>query len=68
MQIGAGVDDTIWLHHLRRHDYSRWLREKVKDPELADAAQAIESDAALSAAESRERIGAEIARRYTAAD
>lgn len=68
LQMAAGVDDATWLFHLRRHDYSRWFRDKVKDSELADAAHAIEADAGVSAADSRERIRTEIERRYTAAD
>ncbi|HET6468303.1 MAG TPA: HAD-IIB family hydrolase, partial [Geminicoccaceae bacterium] len=35
VQIGAGVDDDTWLHHLRAGDYSRWCRESIKDEELA---------------------------------
>ena len=27
LQIGEGVDDATWLHHLRAGDYSRWMRE-----------------------------------------
>lgn len=66
LQMGAGVDDATWLHHLRRHDYSRWFREKVKDPALAEAAHEIESEATISAAQSRARIREEIEQRYTA--
>lgn len=36
-QIAEGVDDETWLHHLNHHDYSRWIREEIKDQELAGA-------------------------------
>ena len=36
MQMADGVDDETWLHHLQAHDYSRWVREAIKDDELAD--------------------------------
>jgi hypothetical protein len=36
VQIAEGVDDSTWLHHLRAGDYSRWLKDKIKDGELAD--------------------------------
>jgi archaellum biogenesis ATPase FlaH len=64
-QIADGVDDETWLHHLRRHDYSRWFRESIKDESLAQAAAETESDTTLSAAESRSRILAAIEERYT---
>jgi HAD superfamily hydrolase (TIGR01484 family) len=74
-QIADGVDDETWLHHLRRGDYSSWLREAIKDGELADEVHAIETEtarsaarvrrAAESAAESRRRVRAAIEERYT---
>lgn len=66
MQIAEGVDDDTWLHHLRRHDYSRWFRETIKDDELAHAALQIENDRAVSAGESRARLRRQIEVRYTA--
>ena len=41
-QIAEGIDDETWLFHLRRGDYSRWFRDAVKDPYLADQAERIE--------------------------
>jgi hypothetical protein len=29
--MAEGVDDATWLHHLRAGDYSRWLRDSIKD-------------------------------------
>jgi hypothetical protein len=66
LQIGDGVDDDTWLHHLRSHDYSAWMREKVGDDELADAVAAVEDDDGLSAAESRQRVRGAVEDRYTA--
>jgi hydroxymethylpyrimidine pyrophosphatase-like HAD family hydrolase len=64
-QIGQGVDDETWLHHLRQGDYSRWFREKIKDEGLADEAVAVESMPDISAAESRRMIKHMIGKRYT---
>src|SRR5207248_9071779 len=64
-ELAAGVDDDTWLHHLRQGDYSRWCRTEVKDEELARDAEAVEKDRALDAGESRARIRAAIASRYT---
>ena len=66
VQIGDGVDDATWLHHLRAGDYSRWLGDAIGDGELAAEVAAIESDDALDAGESRARIKDAISRRYTA--
>lgn len=65
-QIADGVDDETWLYHLGLGDYSRWFRETVKDPELAEEAAAIEADRNLDAHASRGRIREAIERRYTA--
>ncbi|MGE0119049.1 MAG: HAD-IIB family hydrolase [Dongiaceae bacterium] len=67
LQIGDGVDDETWLHHLRAGDYSRWLRESIKDAELADAVAATEARQDLPPAESRRRIREAIEKRYTGA-
>src|SRR5262249_38659975 len=65
VELADGVDDDTWLHHLRRHDYSRWFQEVVGDQGLTAEAEAVESDPGLSPAESRARIRDAIARRYT---
>lgn len=64
IQIAEGVDDETWLHHLHQRDYSRWLREAIKDDELAGEAEKIER-ADLSPGESRARMREEIEERYT---
>lgn len=66
LQIAEGVDDETWLHHLRRHDYSTWMREKVRDDELADAVAAVEGAEGLDGAETRERVRRAVEDRYTA--
>lgn len=67
MQIADGLDDATWLHHLRACDYSRWFREYIKDPELADEIAAIEQNGDADAKSTREKIRSAIDRRYTAA-
>ncbi len=66
IRIASGVDDETWRHHLRAHDYSRWLRETIKDRELAQQVEEIENRED-SPQQSRERIFAAIRTRYTAA-
>jgi HAD superfamily hydrolase (TIGR01484 family) len=66
LQMAAGVDDRTWLHHLHAGEYSSWLRDAVKDHELAAEVRAIEADSSLSAQEGRRRLKAAIDRRYTA--
>jgi Helicase HerA, central domain len=67
LQIAEGVDDATWLHHLRAGDYSRWLAESIKDPEVASEIAVIEENAALNAGESRVRVKEAIDRCYTGA-
>ncbi len=66
LQIADGVDDETWLFHLRRGDYSRWLREDVKDAEVADKVQSIEGNEGFSPRESRKQIREAIEEKYTA--
>jgi HAD superfamily hydrolase (TIGR01484 family) len=64
LRIGDGVDDATWLHHLKRHDYSSWIDNEIKDPTLASEVHVIEgtlSDAALS----RRAVRAAVERLYT---
>jgi hypothetical protein len=65
MQLADGVDDETWLHHLRRHDYSRWFREGIKDEDLAAEVERIERLPNLSPRESRALIRTAIERDYT---
>jgi hydroxymethylpyrimidine pyrophosphatase-like HAD family hydrolase len=64
LQIGDGVDDDTWLHHLRRHDYSQWIASKIKDPDLAAQVRAIE-DTVGDARASRQTVRAAVERLYT---
>ena len=51
--------------YLRRGEYSRWFRDAIHSDELAEEAEAVEREPAISAAESRSRIRQAIVRRYT---
>ncbi|HYE93699.1 MAG TPA: HAD hydrolase family protein, partial [Terriglobales bacterium] len=64
VELAEGVDEATWEHHLRQSDYATWLRDEVKDPELADEIAALEREV-MPAAESRERALAAIRRKYT---
>jgi HAD superfamily hydrolase (TIGR01484 family) len=66
LQMAEGVDDSTWQHHLAQGDYSRWMRDSIKDEDLAGDVRAVEGDAAqLAACDSRERIRKAIESRYT---
>jgi hydroxymethylpyrimidine pyrophosphatase-like HAD family hydrolase len=64
-ELAEGVDEATWAHHLRRADYSAWLRSAIKDAELADEIHAVESSAGLSPSESRRLVLDAVRRRYT---
>ena len=64
LQIGDGVDDDTWLHHLRRHDYSAWIEREIKDPELAAEVRRIE-DTLPGVPLSRQAVRAAVERLYT---
>jgi hydroxymethylpyrimidine pyrophosphatase-like HAD family hydrolase len=66
MQLGEGVDDETWLHHLRRGDYSAWMRRSIKDEALAAAVAAVEAGPDQSPRTTRRRIRELIEDRYTA--
>jgi hypothetical protein len=64
LQIGDGVDDETWLHHLHQGDYSRWVRTALNDDALADELAAVEQDESVGAPEGRARIRSAIEERY----
>jgi hydroxymethylpyrimidine pyrophosphatase-like HAD family hydrolase len=66
LQLADGVDDATWLHHLRRHDYSHWLRTEVGDEELAAEVEAIERRPDAPPRDGRAALRAAVERRYTA--
>ena len=66
VQIAAGIDDATWLHHLHRQDYSRWIREALKDEPLANEIAKIEAGYRDSVDKSRAQIFNAVERRYTA--
>jgi hydroxymethylpyrimidine pyrophosphatase-like HAD family hydrolase len=69
VQIADGVDDETWQHHLRNGDYSRWIRECIKDDELAAEVQSVEDDSEQQGPRaSRDAIARAIASRYTLPD
>jgi HAD superfamily hydrolase (TIGR01484 family) len=66
-QIAEGVDEDTWSYHLKKHDYSVWLREAVKDDAVADEIATVEGNTNLPPAESRARILETIRKHYTSA-
>jgi hydroxymethylpyrimidine pyrophosphatase-like HAD family hydrolase len=81
LQEADGVDAKTWLYHLRRGDYSRWVRESIKDDGLADEIAAVEASSktdktekpaegraseSAEAADSRAAVRAAVEARYTA--
>jgi hydroxymethylpyrimidine pyrophosphatase-like HAD family hydrolase len=64
VELAEGVDEATWAHHLEHGDYSAWLREMIKDAELADEIAAIER-LGLPAAESRRQALERVRTRYS---
>jgi hypothetical protein len=64
-QLAEGIDQETWLFHLHRGDYSRWFRDAVKDPYLADQTERIEQRSNLEPGDTRNLIRHLIDTRYT---
>ena len=62
-ELAEGVDEGTWAHHLQTGEYSTWVRDMIKDPELADEIRAVEQDG-LSPSESRTRVLDAVRRKY----
>jgi hypothetical protein len=67
-ELARGVDEETWLYHLRRNEYSKWMRESIEDEDLASEVAQIENDRDSTAEETRRRIIAAIDRRYASPD
>ena len=65
LQLAEGIDDETWLFHLSRADYSRWVRDIIKDEDLAKRIAEIERQSGPPA-ESRRLVAAAVDERYTA--
>ncbi len=64
-QIAAGIGEDTWMYHLRRNDYSRWMRDVIKNSDLAAEVENIERRHDLGATRSRALICAAVEARYT---
>ena len=65
MQIGDMVDEETWRFHLEHGDFTRWLGEVIRDPELECAASQMETRYDLLIAERRTRLRRVIEAAYT---
>jgi hydroxymethylpyrimidine pyrophosphatase-like HAD family hydrolase/energy-coupling factor transporter ATP-binding protein EcfA2 len=63
-ELAEGVDDATWTHHLRRRDYSTWIRDMIKDDSLADEVARVEENRRFTPAESRRLVLDAIRRQY----
>src|SRR5262249_43951152 len=65
LQMAEGVDDETWEFHRKQGDYSRWLRDQVKDPALAEEVAGIEEEENRDPKETRAVVRAAIEKRYS---
>ena len=65
MDLADGVDDETWLFHLRKGEISQWLRQGIKDEQLAGQVAAVERNQKLDAAASRRKMRELIEATYT---
>ena len=64
-QIAEGIDEDTWLYHLRRGDYSQWMREAIKDNQMAEEIASIERSPHMSASDTRTAVVDAVNRRYS---
>jgi len=68
IQMAEGVDVQTWLHHLRQGEYSKWMREAIKDEDLAAEVMEIEKNQETEGLETRRQIIEAINKRYTGSE
>ena len=64
-QIADGIGEETWMFHLRRHDYSRWMRDVIRNRDLAAAVEDVEKRADLGPAQTRALVRTAVDARYT---
>ncbi len=64
LQLAEGLDLETWMYHLKRHDYSSWARDCIKDKTPASEIREIESTESLEHGQCLAHIKAAIASRY----
>ena len=65
VQLADGVDDETWEFHRKKGDYSEWIRDQIKDNQLADDLAEIEANSAADPKDTRAAVRAAIEARYT---
>jgi hydroxymethylpyrimidine pyrophosphatase-like HAD family hydrolase len=65
VQLAGGVDDETWEFHRTRGHFSVWVREQIKDDQLADELAKIEADRGAAPKDTRAAVRAAIEARYT---
>lgn len=65
LQMADGVDDETWEFHRTNGDFSKWVREEIKDKQLADELSEIEADKKAEPKDTRAAVRAVIEARYT---
>jgi HAD superfamily hydrolase (TIGR01484 family) len=65
LQMADGVDPDTWSHHLKQGDYSEWIRNAIKDDELADQIREIEQNDQLTPDDSLRMVREAVEKRYT---
>jgi hydroxymethylpyrimidine pyrophosphatase-like HAD family hydrolase len=63
-ELAEGVDEATWSFHLARRDYSAWMRDMIKDEQLADEVATLEGNAARSPGDARRLVLEMVRRRY----
>jgi hydroxymethylpyrimidine pyrophosphatase-like HAD family hydrolase len=64
-QIAEGIGEETWMFHLRRHDYSRWMRDVIRNRDLAAAVEDVERRGDLRPDQTRALVRAAVDARYT---
>jgi hypothetical protein len=59
------VDDATWLHHLKGGEYSKWVREAIRDEDLARDVAEAEAKYTRDPAAGREAVRKAVEQRYT---